>query len=135
MAYGDFITSVGEEVGIVRQHRHGTILMSRFGTVTKINGHGHIFVQWDNGEKEMRFTRRGYAYKDNYGPGLMHAAKLREQLAAEQVRKDRSRVARELEAELKSGWSYSGTFHATAERITAMKNLLAELENLVDSTI
>ena len=133
MAYGDFVTSVGEEVGIVRQHRHGTILMSRFGTVTKINGHGHIYVQSE--DKEYRFTRRGYAYKDDYGPGLMHAAKLREQLAAEQVRKDRSRVARELEAELKSGWSYSGTFHATAERITAMKNLLAELENLVDSTI
>jgi hypothetical protein len=133
MAYGDFVTSVGEEVGIVRQHRHGTILMSRFGTVTKINGHGHIYVQ--SGDQEYRFTRRGNAYKDDYGPGLMHAAKLREQLAAEQVRKDRSRVARELEAELKSGWSYSGTFHATAERITAMKNLLAELENLVDSTI
>ena len=133
MAYCDFITTVGETVGIVRQHRHGTILMSRFGTVTKINGHGHIYVQ--SGDQEYRFTRRGNAYKDDYGPGLMHAAKLREQLAAEQVRKDRSRVARELEAELKSGWSYSGTFHATAERITAMKNLLAELENLVDSTI
>ena len=37
MAYGEFATTVGEEVGIVRRHRHGTVLFSKFGTVTKIN--------------------------------------------------------------------------------------------------
>jgi hypothetical protein len=132
MAYGDFITKVGEEVGIVRQHRHGTILMSRFGTVTKINGHGHIFVQ--SGDQEYRFTRRGNAYKDNYGPGLMHAAQLRSIQASETRRKEQVRIARAMEQELKEGWSYSGRFFPTQERIAALKTLLAEMETLVDNT-
>ncbi len=131
MAYGDFEIKVGEEVGVVRRNRtYGGLSMARFGTVTKINGHGHIFVQC--GDTEYRFTKRGNAYNDNYGPGLTHAASLRAELARDNCRKERARLARELEAELKAGWSYSGTFHATDERIVAMKNLLAELEKLVD---
>jgi len=133
MAYGDFITSVGETVGIVRQHRHGTILMSRFGTVTKINGHGHIYVQC--GDQEYRFTRRGYAYKDDYGPGLMQAVKLRMIQEGETRRKEQVRIARAMEQELKEGYSYSGRFFPTQERIAALKNLLADLEKVVDSTI
>ena len=134
MAYGDFVTSVGEEVGIVRQHRtSGTLLTARFGTVTKINGHGHIFVQ--SGDQEYRFTRRGYAYKDDYGPGLMHAAKLRMIQEGETRRKEQVRIARAMEQELKEGYSYSGRFFPTAERIAALKNLLADLEKVVDSTI
>ena len=132
MAYGEFVTAVGETVGIVRQHRHGTILMSRFGTVTKVNGHGHIFVQSD--DREYRFTKTGDAYKDSYGPSLMQAAKLRMIQESETRRKERAQLARELEAELKAGWSYSGTFHATAERIAAMKNLLADLEKVAVSS-
>jgi hypothetical protein len=130
MAYGDFVTEVGETVGIVRQHRHGTILMSRFGTVTKVNGHGHIFVQSD--DKEYRFTKTGDAYKDSYGPSLMQAAKLRMIQESETRRKEQVRVARAMEQELKEGYAYSGRFFPTAERIAALKNLLAELENLVD---
>lgn len=130
MAYGDFVTEVGETVGIVRQHRHGTILMSRFGTVTKVNGHGHIFVQCD--DREYRFTKTGDAYKDSYGPSLMQAAKLRMIQESETRRKEQVRVARAMEQELKEGYAYSGRFFPTAERIAALKNLLSELENLVD---
>ena len=130
MAYGDFVTAVGEEVGIVRQHRHGTILMSRFGTVTKVNGHGHIFVQSD--DKEYRFTKTGAAYKDSYGPSLMQAAKLRMIQESEDRRKEQVRVARAMEQTLKEGYAYSGRFFPTAERIAALKTLLAEMENLVD---
>ena len=130
MAYGDFVTEVGETVGIVRQHRHGTILMSRFGTVTKVNGHGHIFVQSE--DKEYRFTKTGDAYKDSYGPSLMQAAKLRMIQESETRRKEQVRVARAMEQTLKEGYSYAGRFFPTAERIAALKNLLSELENLVD---
>ena len=130
MAYGDFVTEVGETVGIVRQHRHGTILMSRFGTVTKVNGHGHIFVQSD--DREYRFTKTGDAYKDSYGPSLMQAAKLRMIQESEIRRKEQVRVARAMEQELKEGYAYSGRFFPTAERIAALKTLLAEMENLVD---
>lgn len=131
MAYGEFVTAVGETVGIVRYNRtYGGIVSSRFGTVTKINGHGHIFVQSE--DKEYRFTKRGNGYKDNYGPSLIHAALLRAQLAADLRRKEQARVARAIEQTLKEGYSYSGTFHASEERIAALKNLVSELEKLVD---
>ena len=131
MAYGDFVTAVGETVGIVRQHRtSGTLLTARFGTVSKVNGHGHIFVQSD--DREYRFTKTGDAYKDSYGPSLMQAAKLRMIQESETRRKEQVRVARAMEQELKEGYSYSGRFFPSAERIAALKNLLSELENLVD---
>ena len=134
MAYGDFDIAVGEEVGVVRRNRNwGGILFSKFGTVTKINGHGHIYVQ--SGDQEYRFTRRGYAYKDDYGPGLMHAAKLRMIQEGETRRKEQVRIARAMEQELKEGYSYSGTFHVSQERVDTLKNLLADLEKVVDSTI
>jgi hypothetical protein len=132
MAYGDFVTSVGEEVGVVRQHsRDGTILNSWFGTVTKINGHGHIFVQ--RGEEELRFDKQGNAYKDKWGPSLMDAAKLRSHLAADARRKEQVRLARAMEQTLKDGYSYSGRFFVSQERVAALKNLLAEMEQMVDS--
>jgi hypothetical protein len=132
MAYGDFVTQVGEEVGVVRQHsRDGTILNSWFGTVTKINGHGHIFVQ--RGEEELRFDKRGNAYKNTWGPSLMQAAKLRDHLAADARRKEQVRLARAMEQELKEGYAYSGRFFPTQERITALKNILAEMEKVVDA--
>ena len=130
MAYGDFVTSVGETVGIVRQHRHGTILMSRFGTVTKINGHGHIYVQSE--DKEYRFTKTGAAYKDDWGPSLMQAAKLRMIQESEDRRKEQVRVARAMEQTLNEGYGYSGRFFVSQERVDALKNLLADLEKLVD---
>ena len=132
MAYGEFATKVGEEVGVVRRHsRDGTVLSSRFGTVTKINGHGHIFVQ--SGDTEYRFTKTGDAYKDNWGPSLMHAAQLRAQIAADERRKEQVRIAREMEQTLKEGYSYSGRFFVSQERVDALKNLVAEMEKLVDA--
>lgn len=132
MAYGDFAITVGEEVGVVRHNRtYGGILFAKFGTVTKINGHGHIFVQC--GDKEYRFTKRGNAYKDDYGPSLIHAASLRAQLADEQRRREQVRVARAIEQTLKEGYSYSGRFFVSEERVAALKNLVAEMEQLVDA--
>jgi flagellar hook protein FlgE len=130
MAYGDFVTSVGAEVGIVRRNRsYGGLSMARFGTVTKINGHGHIFVQ--SGDQEYRFTRRGYAYKDDYGPGLCHAEQLRVEQAREEKRKTINTVARELEQKVKEGWGYSGTFHATDTIIEDLEALVAKLKENV----
>jgi hypothetical protein len=132
MAYGDFVTSVGETVGVVRRNRtYGGFISAAYGTVTKINGHGHIFVQLGN--TEHRFTRRGDAYKDNYGPHLCHADQLRREQAQDAVRKEQVRIARAMEQELKEGYSYAGRFFPSAERIAALKNLLAEMEEMVDA--
>ena len=131
MAYGDFAITVGEEVGFGRRNRsYGGFVLARFGTVTKINGHGHIYVQSD--DKEYRFTKTGAAYKDQWGPSLIPAHQLRTELAAEDRRKEQVRVARAMEQTLKEGYSYSGRFFASEERVTALKNLLADLEKLVD---
>jgi hypothetical protein len=130
MAYGDFVTQVGEEVGIARTSRYGGFVSHRFGTVTKINGHGHIFVQ--SGEQELRFTRAGNAYKSDYGPSLMDADKLRAQLAVADRRKEQRRIAQEIEQAIKSGYSYSGTFHVSEERVAILKELVNQLEMLVD---
>lgn len=131
MAYGDFITAVGEEVGIVRRNRsYGGLLLAKFGTVTKINGHGHIVVQCD--DKEYRFTKRGDAYKDGYGPSLIHAASLRAEMARDNRRKTVNTVARELEQKVKDGWGYSGTFHATETMISELEALVAKLKESVN---
>jgi len=131
MAYGDFVTAVGEEVGIVRRNRsYGGLLLAKFGTVTKINGHGHIVVQCD--DKEYRFTKRGDAYKDDYGPSLIHAASLRAEMARDNRRKAVNTVARELEQKVKDGWGYSGTFHATETMISELEALVAKLKESVN---
>lgn len=133
MAWGDFVTKVGEEVGIARTSRSGTFLTARFGTVTKINGHGHIFVQ--SGEQELRFTRYGKTYKDEhgYGPSLIHAPKLRAQLANEERQKTQSQLARDIEKTIKDGFAYSGRFFPTQDRLAELKRLVGELEKLVDT--
>jgi hypothetical protein len=131
MAYGDFVTAVGEEVGIVRRNRsYGGLSLAKFGTVTKINGHGHIFVKVD--EKEFRFTRRGDAYKDSYGPHLCRATQLRSEMARDNRRKTVNTVARELEQKVKDGWGYSGTFHATETMISELESLVAKLKESVN---
>jgi hypothetical protein len=131
MAYGDFEIGVGDEVGIVRHGRNSGILSSKFGTVTKINGHGHIFVQ--SGDQELRFDRRGSAYKDTYGPDLIHAAQLRAQLVEENRRKTQSKLAREIEQTVKGGFGYNGRFFTTKERLDEIKCLVSQLEKTLDT--
>lgn len=132
MAYGDFVTTVGAEVGVIRRSRgYGNLTMALFGTVTKINGHGHIFVKC--GDREFRFTRRGDSYHEVYGPTLCHAEQLSAELARDAKRQETARLARELEAVVKDGWSYSGTFHVNASDVAKMKALVGQLEKMVDN--
>ena len=118
----------GDEVGISRMSQ-GTVLHSVFGHVVKINGHGHIYVDAGSGEYR-RFDKQGNSYKDQYGPSLIAADKLREILAASALRKRRARAVREIEDTLKSGWNYSGDWFPSEERMKALRNLVDELENI-----
>lgn len=134
MAWGDFVIKVGEEVGVMRSHyRSGGTAYAKFGTVTKINGHGHIFVTMQNGD-EQRFTKRGDAYKDKYGPSLIHAEQLRVRLAEDNRRTTIAQTARKVEETIKSGWSYSGVWHVSEDRVNQLKQLVAELESFVEKT-
>jgi len=122
---------VGDEVGVARRSRYG-LASAAFGRVVKINGHGHIYVDTGKEVNEL-FDKRGNSYKNPYGPSLIDAVRLRIEMAIEAKRKDRARVAREMEETLKDGWSYSGTWHPSQERIDTLKNLVAEMEKLVDT--
>ena len=123
--------NAGDEVGVARRTRYG-LSSAAFGRVVKINGHGHIWV--DTGKDLLvKFDKHGNSYKNTLGPSLIDAVRLRIEMAIEAKRKDRVRVAREMEEVLKSGWSYSGTWHPSQERIDALKNLVDEMEKLVDT--
>jgi len=129
----DFHTRVGERVGIVRYNRtYGGLQNSGYGTVTKINGHGHIYVKTDTGQ-ERRFDRRGEAYKDSYGPMLISADKLAAQLAAQAVERNRNTIAQDIQSTLKGGFTYSGRFVASAERVAKLRELVAQLELVVEA--
>jgi len=123
--------NVGDEVGVARRSRYG-LASAAFGRVVKINGHGHIYV--DTGkEVNQVFDKHGNSYHSEYGPSLVDALRLRIEMAVEAKRKDRARVARKMEETLKEGWSYSGTWHPSQQRIDTLKNLVAEMEALVDT--
>jgi hypothetical protein len=104
-------------------------MSARFGIVTKINGHGHIFVQLNDSEK--RFNKHGEEYKnERFGDSLVDADKLEKYLDDEAKRKAVASVARKIENTMKEGWSYSGTWHKSDDRIAELKSLIAELEGV-----
>jgi len=121
--------NAGDEIGVVRYNRsYGGFVSSQFGTVTKVNGHGHIFVNVGKDE-DLRFTKNGEQYRnERFGVSLVDPDRLRTELAVEQTRRNRASIVREIESTLKSGWSYSGTWHPSEERIDALKDLVAKLE-------
>jgi len=86
---------VGDVVGFARFHSFGSILTHGFGTVTKINGHGHIFIKTQNGD-EKRFDKYGDTYKDEYGPRLIGAARLTEILEQQQNKRNFMKACKEL---------------------------------------
>ena len=129
--YGDFVTELGQEVGIARAGRYGGVVSHRFGTVIKINGHGHIFVQ--SGEQQLRFDRRGKAYKNDYGPRLMDADELRQRVAVIERQKLQRQLAGDIEQEIRNGFAHNGRFFASTERVAELKRLVGELEKLVDT--
>lgn len=129
MYYGKDDVAVGQEVGIARRASFG-LTACTFGTVTKINGHGHIFVETPNGTS--RFNKHGDSYQYDYGPRLICADDLRKELLAETRKKDQRRAALELQEAVQQGFAGNGRFWATGERIDEIKIALAALEKLVD---
>ena len=119
--------NIGQEIGIARSTRHGYMYI-QYGTITKINGHGHIFVTVAGKDEALKFDKRGNSYQNDYGPSLVDANKLRAYEAAEEKRKVKNHLVRSIEQTIKDGWSYSGTWHSSEDRIKALKEAVAELE-------
>jgi hypothetical protein len=122
--------TVGQEVGIARSTRYGN-QSRQFGTVTKVNGHGHIFVTTDSGI-EMRFNKHGDSYKEDYGPSLYSAEYLRNDIAEELRQKQQRAAANALQAAIKGNYAHSGRYWNTVSSIAVLKELLNDMEKLAD---
>lgn len=120
---------VGQEIGLVRYGRYG-MLSTAFGTVVKINGHGHIFVELAEGG-DYKLDKHGNSYKSDYGMHYTCPDRLRKDLEQAQKQKECSRTARELIQTTQNSFSGDGRFHVSAERIAELKNIVAKLESYV----
>ena len=129
MAYNDY--AVNEEVGIVRYARFGFApIFSAIGTVTKINGYGHIFVKDTNGA-EYRFDKYGNEYKVEYGgKSLTDPNALRALLQRNEKAGAVTRAANELLEQIKDGFSGDRRFHATEERLNALQDALNKIKEM-----
>jgi hypothetical protein len=121
---------VGQEVGIARNTRYG-FQGHCFGSIVKINGHGHIFVTSDTGY-EMRFDKRGNSYKSDYGPRLYGAEYIRKDMAEELKQKQQRAAAVALQDAIKNNYAGNGRYWNTVDSVAHLKQLLGKLEQLVD---
>jgi hypothetical protein len=118
--------NIGQEIGIARSTRYGYMYI-QYGHVVKINGYGHIYV--DTGKDELiKFDKNGKSYKNDYGPSLVNADKLRAYETAEKKRKTTAELVRGIEQTIKDGWTYSGAWISSEDRIASLKAAIAELE-------
>jgi hypothetical protein len=98
-----FTVKVGDEVGVYRSTRNGSLLGADFATVTKINCHGHIKLS--NGKV---FDKHGDERGAVFGARLIEAARLRKDQAAEAAIRDTNSKVKELISILNGTFSYSG---------------------------
>lgn len=118
-----YTAKVGDMVGYCRFGGTGGHMMGAgFGHVTKINGHGHIFL--DTGKV---FDKHGDERGTKYGLHLVDAEHLRDRLTNEQARQNKAAMVRSLIQKLEGSFSYSGTVHIdgdTKQELLAMVNSL-----------
>jgi hypothetical protein len=117
---------VGDEVGIIYRGISFShpLLSSKFGTVTRINGHGHIFVTTTDG-KEYKFNKFGEP-KDKYVGNICDANELRKEIKAAEKRKEINSLVNEMKTIIdESRWN--NDYHMTAERLLGMKDILNKL--------
>lgn len=120
---------VGDVVGFARFHSFGSVLTHGFGTVSKINGHGHIFIETKNGEK--RFDKYGNSYKDNYGPSLIGAARLTEILETNENKRNISRASKEMIDVISNVRCGNGTFNITNEMLDELQTKIDKLREMI----
>ena len=114
---------VGDEVAFAYFHSMGTPLYKGFGTVTKINGHGHIIL--DNGKVfDKRGKERGMKYSETQ---LMCPDHLREILTTQEQRRARTQTVRDMIEKLNGCITYVGTAQVDAELKADLQALLNQL--------
>ena len=122
--------TVGDTVGFARFSRYGGIVNSGFGTVTKVNGFGHIFVTTNDG-RELKFDKHGDSYKMSYGPSLIAPARLTailEKNENERIIRDKARAITKAIDEVTCG---NGRIVMSNETLDEIEALVAQLRERV----
>lgn len=117
---------VGDRVGYYRNHR-GTFMEKGFGHVTKINGYGHIIVQPEGKDEEVKvFDKHHYERgKSQYNRLHLIAAKLlEEQLAVYDAHHAKQRAVRDLVKYIEGRRGYSGGYNIADEHKDEIKRLV-----------
>jgi len=122
---------VGDRVGFYRTH-YGTLLSSGFGTVSKINGHGHItIVAEGNGVPDkidtQVYDKHGNEYKIEHGSRQLCTVEwLQSKIDAEAEDRRCQAAVRSLIAAIENHRCGNGRFNITDD-------IKAELHGLVDA--
>lgn len=114
---------VGDEVAYAYFHNGRTPIRKGFATVSKINGHGHIFLS-----DGTVFNKQGYEYKVPYhAPYLMDADELREIIRRNDEQRNRNQLVRDMIKKLEDSFTYAGTAHISDERKAELQAMLNQL--------
>ena len=138
---GDLSLSIGDRVGYARWHHWGGRPLSHgFGTVTKINGHGHVTITPDvaavllgkpDTSKNLMFDKYGKERgKGNYGMSLVSVESLRADLDACDRKASISRKFQELKDHIKNH-SICGNSQVNPTQETA--DMLKELAHRIET--
>lgn len=128
---GELCLSVRDRIGYARWHHWGgRPLVHGFGTIAKINGHGHVTVQPDGDDMPLVvFDKYGKERKNTYGPQLVSVESLQADLDACDREASIAHKFQELEDHIK-GHSFSGRskVNPTQETADMLKELARRIE-------
>lgn len=130
----NFECKVGDEVSVAHvSHRGRWPHSPRIGRVTKINGHGHIFVEVEghNGKFEERFDKHGNPYKKSYGPRLVGAEWLRKELAERDRQQKLNTLAKAISTSLDERRTGYGDYILTEDDMVRLETYIAEVRALL----
>ena len=118
---------VGERVGYYRES-----WSSGFGTITKINGHGHIIVKMEvpraDGVDEIEFDKYGDERKDaRFGRKLCTEASLLEMNAEKEERNRAALAVEALKKEIEDHRCGNGRYNITEETKATLRALVEAL--------
>jgi hypothetical protein len=119
---------VGQAIGYVRYSRYGLQAWG-FGTIEKINGHGHIFVKAPAGTR--RFDKFGDSYQDLYGPKLIGAARLTGLVEHEERVRNTDKAVRELLEVVSNRRCGSGDYTMNTETLDDIDAMVKKLREMV----
>jgi hypothetical protein len=113
-AYMNFLSNLkaGDEIAIAHGSRYCTY---SFGTVKKVNGHGHIHLEDGKVFNKHGNQRTEWSPQGDRSVSLLQPADARQILADREEQKRVNAVFNQIRTELDGHGSYDGNYHRSAE--------------------